>query len=446
VITKEKILQFFSSGSERSVLTKKNVLLTILIRIVGVPVSFMLIPLSMNYVNPDSYGVWITLSSIVAWMSFFDIGINNGLRNKLSQSLAEGNFALSRKYISTTYAILILISSFLLFMFSIINYNINWSRILNISSDYSSELSLIALVIFCYFCVKFIFSTINIILLSYQMAAQASYRGLIEQISSLVVIFLLSRFTSGSLLNLALALCLSPILILIYFNITLFRGKLKHISPSFRFVDFSVTKDLMGIGFKFFVIQIAGIIQFQTANFIIISQFGAKHVTEYNIVFKYFSVLSMVMALLMTPIWSAVTDAYTKKDYSWIIKIEKKFRAISFALVGLGFIMLITSSYAYDLWLGKERIQISFQISLFMYVWTSVSVVGSLYCTILNGISVLNEQFLASLFSPIVFISFSYLFITYFEMGVSGVILSSLLANFNAYILAPMQFKRIFYV
>lgn len=436
---------FFSKGEERSVLAKKNVLLTFAIRIVSLPISFILVPLTINYVNKDSYGIWITISSIVAWMSFFDIGINNGLRNKLTESIAEGNTKLSKKYVSTTYAILSIISIFILILFIGVNFFLDWSKVLNTSSSLSAELSKVALIVFGYFSFKFVLSTVNTILLSSQLPASASFRGLIEQVSSLIVIFLLTKFTTGSLLNLALGLCVAPLLVLIYFNVTLFFGKLKNISPSFHYVDFSITKDLMGIGFKFFIIQIAGVIQFQTANFIIIQSYGPSEVTVYNIVFKYFSVLTMLMAILMTPLWSAVTDAYAKKDNDWIIRAEKKYRKIAFAFVGLGLIMLFLSNYMYELWLGKDKIEVSFQTSFCMFLFTLISLFGGIYCTILNGISALDIQYKASIVSPLIFLMSSYFLIKYLNWGINSIIIASIIANFNGYLLAPLQYRRIFY-
>lgn len=436
---------FFSEGEERSLLAKRNVLLTFVIRIIGLPISFILIPLTVNYVNTDSYGIWITISSIVAWMSFFDIGISNGLRNKLTESIAQGNTVLSRKYVSTTYAILSIISLFILVFFVGVNFFLDWSKILNTSSSLSTELSKVALIVVGYFSFKFVLSTVNTILLSCQLPASASFRGLIEQVSSLIAIFLLTKFTTGSLLNLALGLCVAPLLVLIYFSITLFLGKLKNISPSFKYIDFSITKDLMGIGFKFFIIQIAGIIQFQTANFIIIQEYGPNDVTVYNIAFKYFSVLTMLMAILMTPLWSAVTDAYTKNDRDWIIKAEKKYRRIAFALVGLGLVMLFLSNYMYDLWLGKDKIEISFLTSFWMFLFTVIYLFGGVYCTILNGISALDIQFKASIFSPVIFLISSYFLIKFFNLGLNAIIISSIIANFNGFLLAPLQYKNIFF-
>ncbi len=435
---------FFSNGNERSLLVKKNILQTFLVRVISIPISFILLPLTMNYVDRESYGVWITLSSMVAWMGFFDIGINNGLRNKLTESIAEGDYLLSRKYVSTTYAILSIISIVILGLFLIINLFIDWPYVLNTSPFLEKELSEVAIIVFVYFCVKFVLSTVNTILMSCQLAAQASLRGFIEQLSSLLVILYLTNYTTGSLKNLAMGLCVAPLVVLLFFNFNLFKGKFKHISPSLRFVDFTISRDLMGIGFKFFVIQIAGIVQFQTANFIIIHSFGPVEVTTYNIVFKYFSILTMLMAVLMTPIWSAVTDAFTKGDYSWIISTEKKFRKVALVLIGLGGFMLLSSQYLFNIWLGEGKIEVSFLLSFWMFLFTSISLFGSIYSAILNGVSALNIQFKASIVSPIVFMLSSYYLIDFLGMGIHAIVISSILANFNGFILAPLQYRNIF--
>ncbi|MBK9532208.1 MAG: hypothetical protein IPO42_10475 [Chitinophagaceae bacterium] len=40
--------------------------------------------------------------------------------------------------------------------------------------------------------------------------------------------------------------------------------------------------------------------------------------TNYNIAFKYFSVLQMGFLILLSPLWSGVTDAYNSGDLAWV--------------------------------------------------------------------------------------------------------------------------------
>jgi hypothetical protein len=45
---------------------------------------------------PTRYEIWLTLSSIVGWFSFFDVGLGHGLRNKFAPSLKYVKFHYAR--------------------------------------------------------------------------------------------------------------------------------------------------------------------------------------------------------------------------------------------------------------------------------------------------------------------------------------------------------------
>jgi O-antigen/teichoic acid export membrane protein len=104
-----RIKSSFTSGHERSIKAKKNILASLVIRGCSIAISLVLVPLTINYINTSRYGIWLTLSSIVAWLSFFDIGLTQGLRNKFAEAKARGDDALAQIYVSTTYALLAII-------------------------------------------------------------------------------------------------------------------------------------------------------------------------------------------------------------------------------------------------------------------------------------------------------------------------------------------------
>ena len=54
----------------------------------------------------------------------------------------------------------------------------------------------------------------------------------------------------------------------------------------------------------------------------------------------------------LTPLWSATTDAYFRKDYDWITNMFSKLNKMWLGLVFLGLIMLFLSPFAYRLWLN----------------------------------------------------------------------------------------------
>ena len=125
----------FHSENERTDLIKKNIWGTVLIKGLSVPVSLLIVPVTINYINSEMYGIWLTLTSIVGWIGFFDIGFGNGLRNKLAETIAQGDYHKGKCYISTTYACLILI----FFVVGLISYLViplfNWSNLIYLKSE-----------------------------------------------------------------------------------------------------------------------------------------------------------------------------------------------------------------------------------------------------------------------------------------------------------------------
>lgn len=434
----ERLKGYFKNGSERTVKAKKNVLYMIVYKGISIFASLLLVPMTINYVDSENYGIWLTLSSMIGWMSFFDIGINNGLRNRLTEALAHKDYVLGRKYVSTTYAILSLIFIPLMALFLLAVPFVPWQSLLNLSPKFGNSLIVAICILVVYFCLNFILSTINIVIVADQQPADASLRSLIQQLVSLTVIYILTLTTSGSLVNLCLALCASPLLVVVFFNLTLFRGKYARLAPSLKFVDFHVAPNLMKLGVQFFIIQLAGVVQWQMANFLIMRYFGAVSVTEYNIAYKYFSILSMAWGILTVPVWTAVTDAIAKDDYLWIKNTVKEFLRIFALFCGVGILMLLVSPLVYKYWIGN-KVDIAFLLSVAVLVYNVVMMYGGIFVTVLNGCGQLKVQMYACLVSPFVYIGCFFLCTNIFNWGIYSIIVAAIIANFNGTILAPIQ-------
>jgi O-antigen/teichoic acid export membrane protein len=434
---------FFSKGHERSVKAKKNILASFLIRGGSIAISLILVPLTINYINPSRYGIWLTLSSIVAWLSFFDIGLTQGLRNKFAEAKAKNDDSIAQVYVSTTYAILAIIFFCTWLIFLVCNHFLNWSKILNVSESMQSEVMMLAAIVFTYFCLSFVLKIITTILLADQRPAKSSLIDLLGQAISLLFILILVKTTEGSLIKLGIALCVSPLIVLIGANLILFKGLYKKYRPVFSKVRFSYAKGLFNLGLIFFLIQFAGIIQYQTANIIIARNFGTGDVTSYNIVFKYFGVMNMIFAIFLTPFWSASTEAYYKNDIEWIRNGIKKYNQLNILLIIGGLIMLIFSDTVYRLWLGEGKVNISFSLSLWGFLYYNVSMFGGKYVNFLNGISALRIQFLSCIISPFLYVLVAMLLIKHYHMGVYALFIASIIENVNGFLLAPIQYYQI---
>lgn len=437
------VSNLINKGQDRSIKAKKNIIASFFIRGLSIAISLVLVPLTINYINPSRYGIWLTLSSIVAWFSFFDIGLTQGLRNKFAEAKAKGEDDLAQIYVSTTYAILAIIFFFVWMIFLVANNYLNWAHILNISESMQSEISVLAVIIFSYFCLQFILRVITTLIIADQQPAKSSLIDVLGQILSLFFIIILVKTTGGSLIKLGIALCVSPLIVLVGANLFFFRGVFKRYRPSFTKIKFSYAKGLFNLGVIFFVIQVAGIIQYQTANIIIAQNFGTTDVTNYNIVYKYFGMLNMIFVIFLTPFWSASTEAYLKKDIRWIKNAIKKYNKLNLLLFLVGSVMLIFSQTVYRLWLGEGTVNIGFKLSLWGFIFFNISMFGGKYSSFLNGINALRIQFLSSLISPFIYVAIALLLIKYYQLGVYALFIAAILANFNGFILGPLQYHMV---
>jgi O-antigen/teichoic acid export membrane protein len=438
------IESFISKGHSRSIKAKRNILASFIIQGCSIIISFLLLPITIDYINPSRYGIWLTLSAVVAWFSFFDIGLTQGLRNKFAIAKANGEHDKAQAYVSTAYAILGIIFTVLWVVFIFVNQFLDWTKVLNVSSSLKSEVTILAVIVFTYFCLQFTLKIVSTILVADQQPAKSALIDLVSQALAMLIIIILVRTTrEGSLINLGMAFCASPIIVLLIANISLFRGKYKRYKPTFAKIKFSQAKELFNLGMVFFIIQVAGIIQFQTANIIIAQHFGTAEVTSYNIVYRYFGITNMLFTIFLNPFWSASTEAYLKNEIQWIRNGIRKYNLLNVGLIIIGFLMLVFSDSVYNLWLGKGKVNIPFSLSLWAFVYFNVTIFGGKYVSFLNGISALRIQLWACIVSPFFYIATALILIKYFHFGVFALFIASVVANFNSYLLAPLQYYKI---
>lgn len=418
-----------------------NIIYMIVLKGGSILAGLLIIPITLNFVNSETYGIWLTLSSIVAWISFFDIGINNGLKNRLAEALANNDLILGRKYVSTTYAGLCLVFIPLMIFLWFASAWIDWCQLLKITSLGNDELVSAVRVIIVYFCVNFVTSTINVVAFADQKPAITSLISFVQQVLTLIIVWVLTKVTDGNLLKLCFGLCVSPLVVSILANVIYYSKRYKAISPRINCVDFNVIPDLLKLGVLFFIIQIAGVIQIQMVNFLIIREFGANDVTSYNIAFRYYSILTMLWGIAITPLWSSVTDAITKNDWQWVKITLARYLKLLILFVFLGIIMLIIAPVAYNIWVG-DSVSISFSVTFWLFVSTIVMMYANLYVYILNGAAILKLQTIACVLSPIVFLSV-YFGLVHLGLGVESIIIASIVANYNGLIIAPIQVRNL---
>jgi len=435
----EIVRDYFTTGHKRSIKAKQNILASFILKGFSILAIFLLVPLTLNYLNPNKYGLWLTISSIIGWFGFFDIGLGNGLRNKLAEAFAVKDYKLAKVYVSTTYATLtlIVVGAFLLFLF--INPLLDWSKLLNSQPEMAGELSRIVLVVFSFFGIRFVLNLIGIILTSDQLPSVSNCFDPLGNLIALVSIYLITKFTHGNLLYISVVYSVGPVLVLIFASFYFFNGKYEFIKPDLKSVDFKYFKSLAELGANFFVLQVACVIIFSTDNIIITQILGPSEVTPYNISFRYFSIPIMIFTIILTPFWSAYTEAFATDDMKWIKASMKRLIMIWVVVVVIGVIVLLPiSKYFYLIWVG-DKVYIPFMLSVFMGLYAIIFTWNNIFAYFVNGVGKIKLQMFCGIIGMIINIPISIYFAKNLNMGSAGVILGTCISLIIGSFLIPIQ-------
>lgn len=420
------LLSSFKSGEDRTQKLKRNVAWSFLIKLFSMAIELIKVPILLSYLDPEKYGVWITIVSIVMWTQHFDLGLGTGLRYKFTEALALNDKVRGKKLISTAYLSMaaIMITAFILLVPFILSGN--WNSILNVSSIANSELQKTVLVIFGIFVMQFVFELISTVLKADQRAAISDVFKPIASVVSLIAVLLLGTFSHNSLFLASLSMSLPFMVILLLANIYFFSKNYKDYIPDIKYFDKYYLKDIYSLGVKYFVGQLSMLVVFSSANILLSKLINPSAVTVYNTAWVYFSLVVIFNTVIIVPFFSAITDAYVREDLAWIRNSMKKMNYIAiFFSIGV-IIMLLVSGIAFKLWVG-DRVQVPIDLSIILTIYSIMAVFVTPYNNFLGGVGKLNIVMIISICKIILFIPVAIAFIKLW--GSVGLVLTIIFVN-----------------
>ena len=419
------ISKFVKSSDVRGRKALRHIIYSAGLKAINAAISFLIIPLYLAYLTEVSFGIWLTVSAVLNWFNFFDLGMGNGLRNRFAEARAADDTRLAASYVSTTYALLILISAAMLAVFLIANIFFDWSVIFEAPDELKADVNKMVVVLAVLFCPQFFLQLIKMVVTADQRPAVANLMNTIVNVLHLVALFVLSQQGSPALYKLALAIGGINLLVPLMANVLFFTTRYRDVAPRWKFVNFEYSKNLLGLGFVFFIMQGAALVVFMTDNLIITKVLGPEEVPAYNIAFRYFNLLTVFFGLVTTPFWSAFTEAYIKKDMEWIYKVMKKLFRLWAAVALIGILMFFASPWVFKVWIGDE-IPIPQLLSLIMMVWVLASSGLSIFGVFLSGIGKLRLSLYHSILVMIINIPLSIWLAKFSALGSAGVMLATL--------------------
>jgi len=311
------------------------------------------VPLTINYLGKEQFGLWMVISSLVVWLQLTDLGIGNGLVNALAEANGRNDKELACSCFTTAFYS-ITGTAFVLFVPLLMTaFYVPWGSVLNVNSA-----SLVHDAKQC-FAIIGIFFFINMPLAIATKALGAYQKGYLVNITqivaSLISLFFLIIAISMSLNLLWLVTFVSAgavlgnILswILLYREIPWLKLRLRSISRNaFRRVARSSV--------PLFLFQIGALLLNQSANIILAQLGGLRMVADYNILLKIYMVIYSIGISFSSPFYPAIREAFEMKEKRWVSNAIKRVTTVRLAiLILLAIPMIFIGDQVITLWIRQ---------------------------------------------------------------------------------------------
>jgi O-antigen/teichoic acid export membrane protein len=405
--------------------------------------SLVTVPLTLNYLGLERYGMWMTISSTIAMFSFADLGIGNGLLNAMAEAHGRDDRELAAKYVSSAFFALVGIAIAVGLAFAMAYPLVPWARIFNVRSALGAAEAGPAVAVFvCSFLIATPLGVVQRVRMGYQEAFMDSAWAAAGSVTSLVAALVAVRL-QAPLPWLVAAMAAAPATVALLNAAMLFGRQYPWLRPRIAMVGRAAVSRVVRTGGYFFVLQIAGAVAYQSDSLILAQMLGPEAVTMYAVPMKLFTLAPMVLGFAYTALWPAYGESIVRGDLSWARTTLK--RSLMLGLVvalPTSTVLVLLGRPIIRLWLGPQVVP-DYLVLVAMGVWAVICAVGGSTSSFLNGAGVLRFQVITASFMMVANIVFSIALTR--AVGLSGVIWGSILAQ-TIFILIPTWFymRRMF--
>lgn len=430
------------AAATRTSRLKQNIIALLLRKGFGAGISYLLVPIVLDYLDPVRYGVWITMTSAVSWLYLFDVGLGNGMQNMVASALAHADKISAKIYISTSYIVVtviaVLLSAILLFVYPLIN----WGTIFNTPQTIIEDVTLaVAITVFFLLC-QLVARLIGSILRADEMPALAGYFNTAGSVMTLVCVLVAKRYYPGSISLLTAISGISNLVPFVIGSVVLFSTKYTEIKPSFECFKSDRVGPLLSLSGKFLVLQLSAVVIFSTDSMIISQLFSPAEVAPYAISNKYIGVVMIFFGIVLQPFWASFTHAHELRETDWIKRMVGGLLKLWGFVLLLIVVLVLISPIVYRLWLGSQ-LRIPFMLTLLMGVHFAILAFSQVFSKYINGVGKLRVQTIYAVVSGIVNIPLSVFLASTCSLGVNGVILATIISTAPVLYLAPYQYWQL---
>ena len=416
----------------------KNLILLIIIKSIGIITSLSLIPLSIKILGEYKYGVWVIVFNIVTWVSILDLGLGNGFRNIFTSYVAKGELRIARKYLGISYISSLIIAAASFIFLLIIIMGLDLPILLNIEQLGNAEINKLIVIALFFALLLMIVKLVDIVLLALHKPHLSVINSTISNLLVLIMLVLVKDKDQMNLAIFAIIFCGTPVLVTSLTSIFLYNGYLRKYAPIFCASEMKYIKKIFRLGGQFFLIQTSMLILFSTDNIIISKLLSPNEVTVYNVILRYFGLISTFIGIILTPLWSVYTEAFVSNNLGLIKKIINYQLLGFFILIPLVILWNVLADLIIPVWIN-ENLSYSKNLTNSFSIYTILLCWNSIFSTVLGALSLIRLGTYITIISAIVNIPLSIYLVEIFGNDSSGVILATISCIGITSVLSPIQ-------
>ena len=422
--------QGIDSPEERALERRRRVVLSALAsasaKVLSVATLLISVPLTLNYLGAERYGMWMIISSLIAMLSFADLGMGNGLLNSVAQAHGRGDLVAIRRFISSGFTILTAVALLVLVGFAVAYPWLIWAKLFNATSSVAQSEAGPALATFVFF------FALNIplgVVGRVQAGLQQAFRASLWQCvgSLLGLASMLAVIYSEAGLPWLVASAFGAQAIAAACNTVQYFGRSRtDLRPRVADVSRGAIKHIVNTGMLFLILQIVSAVAYSSDNLVIAQRLGASAVTEYAIPEKMFGLIAMVIAIMLAPLWPAYGEALVRGDVQWV---RNAFRRSLLIALGLASVMSLVLVFAaprlISLWVGQP-VDPPLLLLVGLGLWKIIEAGGSALAMLLNGANVVRVQIIVAVLTGACALTLKVVLVDY--VGVAGTVWASIIA------------------
>lgn len=339
---------------------KLAVFTSVLIRPLSVVTSFITVPLFLNYLGVERYGLYKSIGALAVWFGLTDAGLTQGLQNRLQDCHVEGDQKLAQRYTSSLIIALAGLVALTLLIFAGVVWLIDWQKVFPVSAPRAAAEIPWAVGVAGGFTLLGSVSSISIcIYTAYQEQHKANLWDGAFRIAVLLACIAVV-YTSTGLVGVLIAGSGVATLLRLCNALYLFGFEKRWLRPRWSLFEWRLVRSTLSDSIFMLVLQMGVVAIFQSDRLIIGVMLGPDQVTPYSIAGDPFLIGYGLFMIMLGPLWPAYGDAIRRGDLGWVHRCVRLTIVVGCGgIILFGAVLLLTGHWLFPLWTRDRNVHIS---------------------------------------------------------------------------------------